>query len=257
MATTMHRAHPPADSTVERRTIPFDYAFIYDNTKPNPNPLKGVPGTVHNSTVTVSIEATFVAVSIGFGVIPDTSPVRFTPQAPTGAPPPAGSLLQFVPFLGALAAEFNETIPASGQIPVSTAAALRNGIRLNPVFADTVLNQNANSALNLGDLFEVVSPTREDVQFLYAIFDEGTGREFQSDPILSTAGLGISNGERPFRYFARPIEFRPQSTIRMQITEVSNFQGDLHVSLQGYKVLGGAGTPTGRIRQRIGRTGHR
>ena len=30
----------------------------------------------------------------------------------------------------------------------------------------------------------------------------------------------------------------------MEITEISEFQGDLHVTLHGYKTLGGAGTPT-------------
>ena len=67
----------------------------------------------------------------------------------------------------------------------------------------------------------------------------GVGR-----PILNTAGLGSSDGMRPFRYFARPIEFAPRAAIRLQITEVSEFSGELHVSLQGYKTLGGTGTPT-------------
>ena len=74
--------------------------------------------------------------------------------------------------------------------------------------------------------------------FKYALFDQGSGREFQSEPILNIAGLGSSDGKRPFRYFARPIEFAPRSTIRLQITEVSAFQGELHVSLHGYKTLG-------------------
>jgi hypothetical protein len=98
-------------------------------------------------------------------------------------------------------------------------------------------------------LFQVVGTPPEQIQFLYAIFDEGSGREFQNDPILNIAGLGISDGDRPFRYFARPITFTPHSTIRLEVTEVSAFQGDLHISLHGYKVLGGAGTPTGRMQQ--------
>ena len=89
--------------------------------------------------------------------------------------------------------------------------------------------------------------------FKYALFDQGSGREFQSEPILNIAGLGSSDGKRPFRYFARPIEFAPRSTIRLQITEVSAFQGELHVALHGYKTLGTPGTPTapGRARRRI------
>jgi hypothetical protein len=45
-----------------RRTIPFDYAFRYT--------LTGTRDTVLTSTITVSIEAAFTAVSIGYGVIP-------------------------------------------------------------------------------------------------------------------------------------------------------------------------------------------
>ena len=56
-----------------RRTIPFDYAFRYT--------LTGEPGTVLRSTVTVSIEATFTAVSIGYGVIPAVTPLTFGPTA--------------------------------------------------------------------------------------------------------------------------------------------------------------------------------
>ena len=96
----------------------------------------------------------------------------------------------------------------------------------------------------LKDLFQVVGSPPEQIQFLYALFDDGSGREFQSEPILNIAGLGISNGDRPFRYFAQPITFAPRSTIRMEVTEVSDFTGELHVSLHGYKISAGAGTPT-------------
>jgi hypothetical protein len=333
MATLPYNGFGEVGGAAEHRTIPFDYAFRFDAA--NKKQLKGIPGTVHNDTVTVSIEATFIAVSIGFGVIPSVTPVRVGPPptpktaavaniapSPTGivwgatdftvtttaphgfsagqritiagststpsvngtwvvasatstqftvnfiasAPlpggggttvlagsAPPGSLLQSLPFLDAVAAAFNESAPsATGALGPKTALALRAGLQLNPVLADAVLNQDVTQPLTMGEVFQVVSAGNEDVQFKYAIFDEGTGREFQSEPILSTAGLGISDGERPFRYFARPIEFRPRSTIRMQITEVSNFHGDLHISLQGYKVLGGAGTPTGRARQHIG-----
>ncbi len=70
--------------------------------------------------------------------------------------------------------------------------------------------------------------------------DEATDREFQSDPVLNIAGLGAADGKRPFRYFAQPITFAPLATIRMEITEQSDFRGELHVSLHGYKMLGGA-----------------
>lgn len=52
-----------------RRTIPFEYSFQFA--------LQGRPNMVHNSTVTVSVEAAFTAVSIGYGVVADVPPLRF------------------------------------------------------------------------------------------------------------------------------------------------------------------------------------
>jgi len=232
-----------APGLTPRRTIPFDYAFRYE--------LTGTPGNVLNTTVNISVEATFVAVSIGYGVVPKVSPIFFGPAPPpvvifvTAGPPPPTALRDITlgQLLSGLESQLQET---------EAQTAFKTGIKLNPQFAESALLNGGQAVLDpsvLKNLFQAVSAPPEEIQFLYAIFDEGTGREFQSDPILNTAGLGISNGERPFRYFARPISFAPRSTIRMQVTEVSEFQGELHVSLQGYKVLGGAGTPTGRIRQ--------
>ena len=64
---------------------------------------------------------------------------------------------------------------------------------------------------------------------------------------LSGDRLDSADGERPFRQLAQPITFAPRSVIRMEVTEVSRVAGTLHVSLHGYKVLGGAGSPTGRL----------
>ena len=105
----------------------------------------------------------------------------------------------------------------------------------------------------MSELFQAVAVPTEQIQFTYALFDDGSGREFQSAPILNTAGLGTADGERPFYYFARPITFVPRSVIRMEVTELSTVAGDLYVSLHGYKVLGGAATPTGRQRPRQAR----
>jgi hypothetical protein len=238
-----------APGLASRRTIPFDYAFRYE--------LTGTPGNVLNTTVSISVEATFVAVSIGYGVVPKVSPIFFGPLVSPvillATPPPPSTLRDITlgQLLSGLDAQLQETSRLlEGE--TGAEAAFKTGIKLNPQFAERALLNEGNAVLDssvLTNLFQAVSAPPEQIQFLYAIFDEGTGREFQSDPILNTAGLGTSNGERPFRYFARPISFAPRSTIRMQVTEVSEFQGELHVSLQGYKVLGGAGTPTGRIRQ--------
>ena len=137
-------------------------------------------------------------------------------------------------------------------------AVFKNGLKLNPSVAELALQTTRLgrrcllSVDILEKLFQVVGSPPELIQFKYAIFDEGSGREFQSEPILNIAGLGSAAGERPFRYFAQPITFRPRSTIRMEITEVSDFEGELHVALHGYKVLGGSGTPTSAAQRRTG-----
>lgn len=231
-----------------QRTIPFDYAFRYT--------LTGQPGTVLRSTVTVSIEAIFTAVSIGYGVIPKVTPLTFGPteeQVPSDGLPSLRDITMDG-ILDSLKAALDEAPLA--EIGPKTGAALKDGIKLNPAFAEIAVLQNGTARLREGvltQLFQVVGSPPEQIQFLYAIFDEGSGREFQSEPILNIAGLGISDGDRPFRYFARPIMFAPRSTIRLEVTEVSAFQGELHVSLHGYKVLGGAGTPTGRMQQSMSR----
>jgi hypothetical protein len=252
MHTTFQPGFSEALELVPRRTIPYDYAFRYE--------LTGKPGTVLNSTVTVSIEAAFVAVSIGYGVIPQVTPITFGPSDPTdydddeGLPPKALRTITLGNVLKSLARVLGET-SSSLRGETGPEAVLRNGFKLNPNLAEVALVEvdapepPLFDASILGNLFQVVGAPPEQIQFLYAIFDEGSGREFQSDPMLNIAGLGISDGDRPFRYFARPITFAPRTTIRIEVREVSDFKGTLHISLHGYKVLGGAGTPTGRMRR--------
>lgn len=241
---TNTRATPTAP---ERRGIPFDYAFRFT--------LTGVPGTVINSIVTVSIEATFTAVSIGYGVIPDVTPIVFGPKLSPPAPEPTPIFLFAPPngpsgprtlgnlFLGEILDGLDPEILSgspAGRNETGVESILKNGIKLNPEVAEFLL-ANATNELKadlIPKLFQVVASPSDLIQFKYAIFDEGSGREFQSEPILNIAGLGSAGGERPFRHFAQPIVFRPRSTIRMEVTEVSDFKGDLHVSLHGYKVLG-------------------
>jgi hypothetical protein len=231
------------------RTIPFDYAFRYE--------LAGRPGNVLNDTVEISIESTFVGVSIGYGVIPRVTPVVFgVGLFPPGEfPPPRDNVLDV--SLGEIADAVGASLAQTDRRlrdDTSVGVAFRNGIKLNPRTADAALASLERGgpidAKLLAQAFQVVSPPAEDIQFLYALFDEGSGREFQSEPILNTAGLGISNGDRPFRHFPKPITFAPRAIIRLQITEVSDFPGDLHVTLQGYKVLGQAGSPTSSTRPR-------
>jgi hypothetical protein len=241
-----------APEATSRRTIPFDYAFRYE--------LTGKPGNVINKTVTVSIEAPFVAVSTGYGVVPKVTPITFGPsdlKISSGNGPRQPTLREIslkyiIDSLDLKLIETSRTLTRES----GPEAVLKNGFKLNLDVAEFALLQGGNVLLAssiLTNLFQVVAAPPENIQFFYAIFDEGSGREFQREPILNIAGLGISNGDRPFRYFAQPITFAPQSTIRMEVREVSDFQGQLHVALHGYKVLGGAGTPTGTVQRRAAR----
>jgi hypothetical protein len=239
----------PREDTASR-TVPFDYSFRFR--------LQRIPQSVQRTTVTVGIGASFTAVSIGYGVVPEVTPVIFGPQLAAGRP----QLTLRTISLGDLLATLESTLANAPDAPVdmpALEATLRNGIKLNPDFAALALQRNGNAPLDaslLGNLFQVVSPPAGEVQFLYALFDEGSGREFQSDPLLNIAGLGASDGKRPFRYFAQPITFAPRSTIRMEITQLTAFCGELHVSLHGYKVIGPAGAappPRDRPPRRRGR----
>jgi hypothetical protein len=124
-------------------------------------------------------------------------------------------------------------------------ADLTRGLRVNPdaanlVTADLPLAQLSDRTL--GRIFETGSVAAEEVSFLYSLDMGNTGREYQSKPIHNIAGLGIANGDRPMRPFAKPMVFEPRSFIRLQIEEISGPAGTLFIILQGYKILG-----TGRI----------
>jgi hypothetical protein len=228
---------PQTSGEAAGRAIPFDYSFQFD--------LAG-PGSGGKEMVDVSVEGAFTAVSIGYGVIPTVESIEFGPDL---AELPSGTSLGDIP-LSALMQSADSAFAGSPELargrPASDAAFLQ-GIRLNPAVAHVALLRGSLPARVLSRLFCLAGSGSTEIQFLYALTDEGSGRSFQSEPILNTAGLGISNGERPFRYFVPPITFEPRSKISLQVTEVSNFVGQLHVVLQGYKVLGGAESPTGRV----------
>lgn len=244
--TSMRRPAPPPVPIPEigsRRTIPFDYAFNFE--------LKGELDRVVKDSVVVSIEGEFVATAIGYGVSPKISPFVFGVAIPD-----TGNFDDIT--LGQISASIGKI---SGNV-IDPADVFLNGFRINPEVADLALalepGSNGSSPGSVApnvfnQLFRAVGAPLGEIQFKYALFDNGTGREFQSAPILNTAGLGISTGDRPFRRFATPIHFAPRTTIRMDVTEVSEFAGSLQVALHGYKVLGGAGSPTDDHRPRIRR----
>jgi hypothetical protein len=76
----------------------------------------------------------------------------------------------------------------------------------------------------------------DDVRFLYAFSDSGTGRDLQNQRVHNVAGLGIANGDRPFKVLHKPMAFLPRSTIRVQVEEIFG-RGRLFIVFQGYKIL--------------------
>jgi hypothetical protein len=130
-----------------------------------------------------------------------------------------------------------------GELPLTSLppSALIDGIRIRPEFVRLAFTDEAqlNDKLPiglLGELFERLNRS-EDVSFRYTIFDSGRGRELQNQPLHNVAGLGIANGDRPFKRLARPMVFLPRSTIRIQVEERFG-RGKLFFVFQGYKILG-------------------
>ncbi len=268
--------------TNPRRQIPYDYSFVYQLADLD-DPSKSFVNATQSQTVTVSIEAPFTAVSISYALLVPDSDIRFGPgdmsdleRIPDGGdvlglsavrpplspaialtdpvPPIAPRSLFFGEVIRSLARKLDEQVPQGrSDIGPKTAQILASGIRLSPELARRFLLSDGAERLDAEDLDELFQPAGmvpERIQFLYALHDEGTGRAFQSEPIFNLAGLGIANGDRPFRYFAAPITFMPRTTIRLDVTPKSEFHGELHVVLHGYKVLGTPGTPTGRAVKR-------
>jgi hypothetical protein len=210
-ATGQHSIVGPSDAT-GGRVIPFDYVATF--------PLTGLPGNQIETEVPINVEGGFVATSIGYGLA--VQGLDVTVANPTG--------------------ERNLQRLTLSQF---STGALQDGIRVRPsctqvAFIDGALATNA--PLDLIDrIFERLNRP-EDVSFRYSIFDSGTGRELQNQPINNIAGLGIANGERPFKKLPRPMIFLPRSTIRVTVEERFG-RGNLFMVFQGYKRLGGSTTP--------------
>jgi len=181
--------------------------------------LIGSPKNLVETEVAINVEGGFVATALGYGLAVETTevPIR-VPQALVS----------------------DATFPLS-ELPLSafSAKVLSDGIRIRSNFVRIAFTDNgelADLAVDLANkIFEPLNRA-EDVSFRYSIFDSGRGIELQNQPIHNIAGLGIANGERPFKRFARPMIFLPRSTIRITIEE--NFgRGTLFLVFQGYKVL--------------------
>jgi len=194
----------PDDSA---RVIPFDYVASFQ--------LTGLPENQIDDEVAINVEGGFVATSIGYGLAAEKRSVTINAQGPSIS-------------LNTLQLQ---------QFPTS---ALQDGIRIRPNFVRIAFENNGSLATNLpidlaNRVFERLNRP-EDVSFRYSIFDSGTGRELQNQPINNIGGLGIANGDRPFKLLSRPMLFLPRSTIRVTIEERFG-RGTLFIVFQGYKIL--------------------
>jgi hypothetical protein len=198
---------------VDSRAIPFDYVTTFD--------LTGTPDRVVEDEISVSVEGGFVATSVGYGLAVEETGVSVTNPNP-------GS----------------DVINLSGlTLKAFQPDALLDGIRIRQNFLRVALGANGSLADRLpvaliNRVFERLNRP-EDVSFRYAIFDGGTGHELQNRAINNIAGLGIADGDRPFKNLARPMSFLPRSTIRVQVKEQFG-RGTLFIAFQGYKLLGAA-----------------
>ena len=204
------------------RTIPFDYVARVE--------LIGQPKNRVEVEIPINVEGGFVATTLGYGLAVETSdvPIRVPQALVSGA----------------------NTFPLSA-LPLSAFSPklLSDGIRIRPNFVRIAFTNNGElaDALSVDLANKIFEPLNrpEDVSFRYTIFDSGRGVELQNQPIHNIAGLGIANGDRPFKRFARPMIFLPRSTIRITIEEHFG-RGTLFLVFQGYKVLGAIAGIRGR-----------
>lgn len=248
-----------ATAAAGRKAIPFDYTAHFP--REDERERRGQPPRLEKdkkltALVQVSIEAPFVATGVGYGFVLPAS--TFTFGAPSGTP-------RGTDLVEASLDALNRKLLAAPRGGVTLDTVLAQGIRINPKYLSQLVpragTQRGFAWKSLqgrpADLFIAQAPAPEELQFLYAIHDEGTGRAFQNDMVLSTAGLGGPDGRRPFRQFATPVQFAPRSTIRIEILPLQTLEGELHFSLHGYKVLGSPGSPTDVARARRLRRGAR
>jgi len=199
----------------DARAIPFDYVATFD--------LTGRPGNIIEDEISVNVEAGFIATSIGYGLAAENPAVKLQRES-----------------IEVSGGRFNL---AQLKLLAFPSSALLDGVRLRPDFLRVASDGNGNLAnqlpIELSDVIFERLNRPEDVSFRYAIFDTGTGRELQNRSLNNIAGLGIANGDRPFKKLARPMSFLPRSTIRVQVEERFG-RGTLFIAFQGYKLLGAA-----------------
>ena len=188
--------------------VPFDYVSTLD--------LKGRPGNIEEDEVPVNVDGGYLTLAIGYSLDPKDTSVQIETDAGVG----------------------DVDLESIRLRDIKPAQALLDGIRIDPIRVRLAFANGGLStvpAATAGRMLQRLN-LADDVRFLYSIIDSGTGRELQNQPVHSIAGLGIANGERPFRVLHKPMAFLPRSTIRVQVKEISG-RGRLFFVFQGYKML--------------------
>jgi hypothetical protein len=188
--------------------VPFDYVSTLE--------LAGTPDNVVEDEVPVNVDGGYVTLAIGYSLDPKDASLQIELNAQV-----ADTDLRTIKLRD-----------------IKPAQALLDGIRIHPIRVRLAFSSAGLSTVPTATAARMLQRLNlaEDVRFLYSIIDSGTGRELQNQPVHNIAGLGIANGERPFRVLHKPMTFLPRSTIRVQVREISG-RGRLFVVFQGYKML--------------------
>jgi hypothetical protein len=191
------------------KIVPFDYVSTLD--------LLGKPDNVVEDEVPINVDGGYVTTALGYSLdVPDTKiQIERTAVTPVEL----------------------RSIKLTDIKPVQ---ALLDGIRIHPLRVRFAFSSDGRLATVDDEAMagRMLQPMNlpEAVRFLYTITDSGTGRDLQNRPLSNVAGLGIANGDRPFRVLHKPMMFLPRSTIRVQVREVFG-RGRLFLVFQGYKIL--------------------
>ena len=184
---------PPPAAAPATKEIPYDYVAKFK--------LQGKPGNRVQDVINVSVEGGFVAVAIGYSVIPanlSAVPLSSIPvtlisagQTLTAASPQDTSLIEII--AETVAAHLTPNIRfeklAEAQPPQATVAMDRKAAVkqlmsvIQPVFGDPRI------------LLQCLLIRFCGIDFKYSIVDSGTGRELQNQPIHNIAGLGEATGD--------------------------------------------------------------
>lgn len=231
---------PPID-----QSVPFDYVASLQ--------LSGRPGNRLETEIPISAEGAFIATAIGYGLAAEERSIAIDWAARDAVDDPALKaridtffIVNNIDPLTTPPAQWPPgAFYALADLPLRClgATALRDGFRIRPEYVNLALDGSgglgALSGAQIERLFESLNRP-EDVSFRYTIFDTGIGTNLQSQPLHNIAGLGIANGDRPFKRLALPMQLFPRSTLRIGVEEGFG-RGTLYIAFHGFKRLDAAG----------------